>query len=83
MTFSNSPSDSPCTARFPHHNGVFLPQPALSHHGRYRSINGLSSAVRPQRRQAEKHAPWAKLSHLSESDSGDGILDTDRDARLA
>ncbi|KAJ7096249.1 hypothetical protein C8R44DRAFT_371827 [Mycena epipterygia] len=70
-------------ARFPHHNSVFLPQPALSHHGRYRSINGLSTSARPQKRQAEKHGPWVKLSHLSESDSGDNILDTDRDARLA
>ncbi|KAJ7497366.1 hypothetical protein FB451DRAFT_229194 [Mycena latifolia] len=70
-------------ARFPHQNGVFLPQPSLSNHRRYRSTDGLPSSARSPERRAEKRAPWLKLSHLSESDSGEDLLDIDRDARLA
>jgi hypothetical protein len=69
-------------ARFVHRNGVFLPQPELSDHRRYRSMERPPTA-KPPGRQAENRASWQKLSHLSESDSGEGILDTDRDARLA
>ncbi|KAJ7703124.1 hypothetical protein B0H17DRAFT_922585 [Mycena rosella] len=76
-------SNGSFAARLAHQNGVFLPQPSLSNRRRYRSTDGLSNAVRSAERQAEKPAPWLKLSHLSESDSGEDILDVDRDARLA
>ncbi|KAJ6593973.1 hypothetical protein B0H19DRAFT_1365929 [Mycena capillaripes] len=69
-------------ARFSHRNGVFLPQPELSDHRRYRSMEGLQTP-RPPGRHAENRSSWQKLSHLSESDSGEDVLDTDRDARLA
>ncbi|KAJ7770170.1 hypothetical protein DFH07DRAFT_1004242, partial [Mycena maculata] len=73
-------------AHFPHQRGVFLPQPALSNHRRYRSnTSGLPTSVRhPGRQTGEKHAHWKKkVSHLSESDSNEDVLDVDRDARLA
>ncbi|KAJ7462379.1 hypothetical protein B0H11DRAFT_1923358 [Mycena galericulata] len=69
-------------AQFSHQKGVFLPQPVLSSHRRYRSMNSQPPATRPPSRQVKKHASWQKLPHLSESDSED-VLDTDRDARLA
>ncbi|KAJ7218000.1 hypothetical protein GGX14DRAFT_550111 [Mycena pura] len=65
-----------------HQNGVFLPQPKISEPRRYRS--GLSTSTRsPGRHTASKRAQWQKLAHLSESDDGEDVLDTDRDARLA
>ena len=79
---SRPPPDSSYLARFFHLNGVFLPQPELSDHRRYRSMEGLTTA-RPPVRQAEKRSPWQKVSYLSESDSDEDVLDTDRDARLA
>lgn len=69
-------------ARLSHLKGVFLPQPELSDHRRYQSKEGLTTG-RPPVRQAEKRSPWQKVARLSESDSGEDILDTDRDARLA
>ncbi|KAJ7680397.1 hypothetical protein DFH06DRAFT_1404238 [Mycena polygramma] len=73
-------SNSGQKARFSHRNGVFLPQPQLSNDRRYRSMEPTS---RPIGRQAEQRVPWKKLPLLSESDSGEDVLDTDRDARLA
>ncbi|KAF7361830.1 hypothetical protein MVEN_00527500 [Mycena venus] len=66
----------------PDKKGIFLPQPQLSDHRRYRSMEGLTTAKSPGR-HAEKRSSWQKVVHLSESDSGEDILDTDRDARLA
>ncbi|KAJ7251502.1 hypothetical protein B0H12DRAFT_1296299 [Mycena haematopus] len=71
--------DSSCLARLSHLNGVFLPQPELSDRRRYRSM----TTARPTNQHTEKRSSWHKRSHLSESDSGEDILDTDRDARLA
>ncbi|KAJ6586994.1 hypothetical protein DFH09DRAFT_241649 [Mycena vulgaris] len=70
-------------AHFPHQNGVFLPQPSLSSHRRYRSTDRLPSSARSPERHGERGAPWLKLSHLSESDSGEDVRDIERDARLA
>ncbi|KAF7376210.1 hypothetical protein MSAN_00036100 [Mycena sanguinolenta] len=66
-------------ARLSHLNGVFLPQPELSDRRRYHSM----TIARPPGRHDEKRSSWKRASHLSESDSGEDILDTDRDARLA
>ncbi|KAJ7783252.1 hypothetical protein B0H16DRAFT_1877649 [Mycena metata] len=70
-------------ARLSHKHGVFLPQPELSDHRRYRGTENLPATDRPPGLSAERRTPWQKMSHLSESESGEDILDTDRDARLA
>ncbi|KAJ7084454.1 hypothetical protein B0H15DRAFT_940059 [Mycena belliarum] len=70
-------------ARFPHQNGVFLPQPYLSNPRRYRNAGARPSPSSSPERQSGKRASWLKPSHLSESDSGENVLDFDRDARLA
>ncbi|KAF8210348.1 hypothetical protein K438DRAFT_1959629 [Mycena galopus ATCC 62051] len=65
-------------SRYSHSNGVFLPQPDLSDRRRYRSM----TTARPPVQRVENRSSWQR-PHLSESDSGEDILDTDRDARLA
>ncbi|KAJ7188161.1 hypothetical protein C8R46DRAFT_12137 [Mycena filopes] len=67
-------------ARTSHRNGVFLPRPELSDHRRYRSVEDMQATDRPAGALGRR---TPKLPHLSESDSGEDILDTDRDARLA
>ncbi|KAJ7045588.1 hypothetical protein C8F04DRAFT_939778 [Mycena alexandri] len=69
--------------RLSHKHGVFLPQPELSDYRRYRGTENLPATDRPPGLPAERRAPWQKMPHFSESDSGEDILDTDRDARLA
>ncbi|KAJ6499231.1 hypothetical protein C8R45DRAFT_108777 [Mycena sanguinolenta] len=66
-------------ARLSHLNGVFLPQPDLSDRRRYHS----TTIARPPGLHDDKRSSWKRASHLSESDSGEDVLDTDRDARLA
>ncbi|KAJ7287460.1 hypothetical protein C8J57DRAFT_1431026 [Mycena rebaudengoi] len=64
-----------------HLKGVFLPQPALSSTGQYRSAD-RSGSTRPIRlgSPAERPGHWPKLPHLSESDSGEEVLEMHRDA---
>ncbi|KAK7057149.1 hypothetical protein R3P38DRAFT_1162521 [Favolaschia claudopus] len=64
-----------------HRKGVLLPQPHLSGHQRYQSTE--VSARGPSRPQGEVRGSWQKLYHLSDTDSGEDVLDADRDARLA
>ncbi|KAF7288717.1 hypothetical protein HMN09_01377700 [Mycena chlorophos] len=64
-----------------HLNGVYLPHPRNSDRRHYRS--GQPAPSRQSQSSASKRARWQKLAHLSDSDGGEDMLDTDRDAALA